>query len=369
MKGLFLAALVQTIAGCSSFSDSAPVSQIWSVSQDLGESYLLSFSGAFDVNHFYAVRSRTNSSSRVLAAYNRADGRIAWTGTTTAVEALVAAEGRVFSPGDILNAYDAGSGRSLWTFRPDSTLQLVRGTADGSRVFVGSLSSVYAVDAATGALLWKRSFSGPWRSTRLRTLVLSAENTLLVTFDAEFVVGGVSKAAVVQAVDPATGTELWRYVDGDETTNKSPRGLTTYGDLAIYSDGGAAEVVAFSRSTRQVVWRAPWTPGYISTQRAPLVADGVAYFTDGGGAAFAVDAATGVRRWASQPSASGFFSHEICGPLLLGNNGPTQIIDRATGQSRGRLFPDGETTLMMATDGDQAFVSTTKGVYAFDCSP
>ena len=355
---------------CSTADPSGELlSPVWSVAADISDYYATGERGGLDASHFYAVRGRSRSGgTRQLVAYRRSDGSVAWVaGVEQPCTPPVAAEGRVFCPAGSLFAFDAMSGRSLWTLPTDSSLQLVRGTVDAARVYAGSLTSTYAADAATGRLAWKRSYSGPWDATRNRSLTLTPEGDLLIAFDAQFIAGSRFSAAAVIAVDPATGVERWRFVDGDATTSRSPGDLTLSGDLVLYSDATGKEAVAFSRRTRQIVWRAPWTPGFIGTQRAPLVAEGVAYFTDGGGGAFAVDAATGTRRWATQPSTGGFFSHEVCGPVFLGNNGPVEVIDRADGRSRGRLFPDDETALMMATDGAQAFVSTTKGIYAFDC--
>ena len=112
------------------------------------------------------------------------------------------------------------------------------------------------------------------------------------------------------------------------------------------------------------LWRA-WTR--YGDARGNLLAGGVAYYSDGRGWVFAVDARTGQRLWARNASPGGYYSHEVCGAVVLANNGPVEVLGREAGDARGRLFPDDETALMMATDGAQAFVSTTKGVYAFDC--
>ncbi len=95
----------------------------------------------------------------------------------------------------------------------------------------------------------------------------------------------------------------------------------------------------------------------------------MAYFTAGDGRAYAVDARTGARRWATGISeGGGYRSHEVCGPVVLANNGPVEILDRATGRRRGKLLRDGDSAGQMAVADGFVYVSARSGIYAFDCS-
>lgn len=249
----------------------------------------------------------------------------------------------------------------------DSTLSLVEGTADASRVFASSPSSVYAADAATGALLWKRSFSGAgWVGTRMRSLTLSPDGNLLVALAANFTANGARTAAAIIAVDPATGAERWRYQDGDATTFRNIGSLTPWNGLILYTDATGQEVVAVDAATRQVRWRVPWTPGFLGSLRAPTVVDDVAYWAAGDEQIYAADAATGQRRWTVKPDRGSYRNHEVCGQVVVGDNSALTVVERATGASRGVLFSD-ELVGQMATDGTELFVATERGVYAFAC--
>jgi outer membrane protein assembly factor BamB len=97
------------------------------------------------------------------------------------------------------------------------------------------------------------------------------------------------------------------------------------------------------------------------------VADGQAYFTDGAGYAFAVDAATGARRWATQRP-GGSWSHEVCGPVFVMNNRLLEVFDRTTGRARGRLLDAEDSAGQIAVADDVLYVSAQSGVYAFDCT-
>lgn len=283
----------------------------------------------------------------------------------------ISASGRVFCPAKDLYAFDASTGRSLWTLASDSSLQLVEGVADAQRVFAASLTSVVAADAATGALLWKRSFSGPgWRGIRMRSLALTPDGDLLAAFEALYSDNGFFSAAAIVAVDPATGQERWRFQDGGPMTNRAIGGLTIWNDLILYSDAHgsetAAEMVAVDRTTRLVRWRSAAEPGFLGSLRAPVVVAGIAYWAAGDSHVYAADAATGEPIWSVEPRRGSFVSHEVCGPYVLANNFSLEIIDRASGQAIGRLFANERVGQTAVADG-VAYVSTERGVYALDC--
>ena len=224
-----------------------------------------------------------------------------------------------------------------------------------------------AVDAATGALLWKRSFSGAgWLRTRMRSLTLAPDGSLLVSLDAEFTANGSRTAAAIIAVDPATGAERWRYQDGDAPTFRSIGSLTLWNGLMLYSDPVGGEVVAVEQATRQVRWRAPWERGFLGSPRAPTVVEGVAYWAAGDAQFYAADAATGAARWTVKPSPGSYFSHDVCGSVVVGNRFSLTVVERATGASRGELFRN-ELVGQTATADGELYIATERGVYAFAC--
>ena len=202
----------------------------------------------------------------------------------------------------------------------------------------------------------------------MRSLTLSPEGDLLVAFTARYALYTTMSATVIAAVDPSTGEERWRFVDGDATTNRDVGELTLWEDLMLYSDGGGQEAVAVSRGTRRVVWRAPFTPGSFSTLRPPYVANGVAYFTDTLGGVFAVDARTGAEVW-SVERPYGFTSHAVCGDVVYGDDLIGQVLDRRTGKYLGRMFESEDVIPGQTAVADGVlYVSASSGVYAFDCS-
>ena len=281
--------------------------------------------------------------------------------------------GVVFCPGAGVQAYNAASGLQLWTALPQAEFSLTQGTADAQRVYVGTnlygtLETAVALDASTGSLQWQRSYETPeYQSLVMRSLTLSPEGDLLVVFEAEFLRNQIFSAVVIVAVDPATGDERWRYVDGDRTTNRSTGGLTIWENLMLYTDGTGQEAVAVDRATRQVAWRVALTPDAFAGVRPPLVRDGVAYFTDTQGGVFAVDARTGQQRWKTRQR-FGYQSHEVCGDIVYGNDILGDVLDRATGRPLGRPLGEGDSMDQAAVADDVLYLSAASGVYAFDCT-
>ena len=320
------------------------------------------------------MRGRRND-VRQLVAFRREDGtEFLRAGVEGFCEPPVVATGRLFCPGARLYAFDLSNGRPLWSIASADRLDMVQGTADAVRVYAGAseygrTAEAFAADAATGRVVWRRSFTGDgWTGANINSLTLSPEGDLLVALVAKFGANGAGgEAATVVAVDPATGQERWRYQDGGAGRFGGIGGLTIWEDLVLYNDTYGFAATAFSRTTRAVVWRAPWTPTYAGTIRPPLVADGVAYFADGFGTTFAVDARTGVQRWRTNRPGNAR-SLEVCGPVVLMNNGPVEVLDRATGRPRGRLLADDDTAGQTAVADGVVYVSAKSGVYAFDCT-
>lgn len=375
--------LLAVLSSCSlaeSSSGDSPLATVWETDHPVPTLFSGIREGSADGERVYAIRERT-SRGRALVAYDRDTGSEAWRQSVDAPCMAVVAAGRLFCPADRLFAFEAATGQPLWTYgdgRPDS-FQLVEATADPDRVYIGRNGApendgrIFAVDAQTGALVWERAFESTrpgedWHGIKVQSLTLSPEGDLVVAFTAEYVRLQIFSAAVLAAVDPATGEERWRVVDGGPETNRDVGTLTIWRDLVLYSDPTGQEAVAVDRRTRAVVWRAPYTPGSFSTRRAPQIAGGVAYFTDTLGGVFAVDAQTGAPVWQiDRPG--GFLNHEVCGDVVYGDNQFGVVFERTTGRYLGRLFEDDATIPGQSAVADGVlYLSTSAGVTAFDCS-
>ena len=341
----------------------------WSIEERAGEDAITAAAvGGTDEEQFYAMRGRVGG-KRQLRAYERGDGSLAWSADVAGVcSPPVSVDGSVFCPASALFAFNATSGERLWSVPSDSTFGLVHGTADARRAFAGTLTSALAADAETGEVLWRRGFSGPgWTTVRLRSFHLDGGD-LLVSLEAGFDRNAVLSASVVVALDPATGAERWRFVDGDGTTDRGIGRLTTWEGLVLYSDATGGEVVAFDRATRSVVWRVPWEAGFLGSYQPPQVADGVAYWATGDERAYAADARTGAMRWRERGGQGSLVHHEVCGPVLIADVASALRVFRLSdGRYLGERLRDESIGQMAVADGF-AYVSTDRGVYALDCA-
>ena len=375
--GTLVLALVAAVPACSIAEGNGAVLETLWFTQEGGPGIPdIASVGTADADAFYAERGRFPD-PRFLTSYDRGDGSVRWSVTRDAVcSPPIVRPGRVYCAGNDLIAHDSETGAKVWTYTHSASLQLVQGTADDARVYIGVAGAptgagrALAVDAATGKLVWDRAFEGPgWKGNWMRSMTLTPEGDLLVAFKAEYSPPSVYTATVVAAVDPATGAERWRFVDGGPTSSRDVGGLTLWNDLVLYSDVTGQEAVAFDRRTREVIWRAPFTPGSFSTLRPPYVADGVAYFTDTLGGVFAVDARTGAPVWSAERP-YGFLSHAVCGDVVFGDDQIGQVLDRRTGRYLGELFDDDRATTpgQVAVADGVLYVSASTGVYAFDCS-
>lgn len=265
----------------------------------------------------------------------------------------------------MLNAYDAASGSLRWFYRDpsDSTFSQSQGTADALRAYVSTTKTVSAVDVATGQLVWRKGYGSLGILTWVRSLTHSPEGDLLVAIEARQ--DGNRSAAVVVALDPATGDERWRFRDDGPDGRSMIGGLSFFENLMLYSDASGGQVVAVNRATREVAWRA--RGGGILSFRPPDIVDGTAYWHSGDHHLYAADARTGAIRWRVSPRPGSFVNHAACGRYVFGASIHTLwAVQRSNGATVGRVIADEEVGQLTVAD-DVLYVSHARGVTAYDC--
>lgn len=311
-----------------------------------------------------------------MSAYETASGALRWTqrygsnGNQITLDAV-----RVFSSGRITRALDQRSGAVLWSFQAggDTTMYAWPAAADG-RVFVGTISTttVYALNAATGQRLWVRHLGEPdWRfGGTVRSLTLH-DGTLYAVGVRHYNDALYFRSTFVAALDPATGAERWRFVDGDGTSPHNPaRGLSFAGDFAVWADFTFGFVAAFDIRTRQVAWRHELDDNWIGATQAPIVEDGRAYVSTGQGFVLALDVATGRVLWTGRRDGS-YDTHALCGAYVGGAaGGGADSYVKATG-AKGPAIHMGKSLIRssLVSDGQRFYLAAADGVYAYDCTP
>ena len=199
-------------------------------------------------------------------------------------------------------------GRLLWKFRASSYILGSPIVANGV-VYVGAGDSrLYAVNAATGNLVWRIPMDG--------------DDAWLTEADGVIYVSGGSR---LLAVDAADGNVLWQY-DVGPVYYSTP----AVADGVVYVGGWDRNLYAVDAATGDLRWRYETLGNIRST---PAVADGVVYFRSSDGYLYAVDAATGEHRWASPIQGRGNYQSPAVdgGVVYAGADDRLYALDAATG--------------------------------------
>lgn len=230
---------------------------------------------------------------------------------------------------------------------------------------------MYAFDAATGAVRWQRPIQTlEWFSPADIRFAQLHEGVLYVGANRPYNENNYFNAAVVVALDPATGQELWRYQDGDATTTrKMAAGLTFDGDRVLYADYYDQYVAAFSRTSRRKLWEVKTGTTAVGQRRAPTVVDGVAYVASGDTYVYALDPATGAVRWKTKGEES-YTNQVMCGRYVVAEGFGADVYERSSGRKVGTLhddISDPNRAAGIVADG-RFYMVTTRTVRAYSCA-
>lgn len=162
-----------------------------------------------------------------------------------------------------IHCFDAASGETLWTFAYEadyvewvfqeaqrsgpSATPLIE---NGRLYCLGACGVVHCLDAATGAVRWRRDLGDDFgiRPMQCRASPL-VEDGLLILLP-----GGRPGTCLV-ALDPETGATVWQALD-EEVSNSSPFAITAGGVRQIVAWTGDS-IAALNPSTGGVLWRFP----------------------------------------------------------------------------------------------------------------
>jgi len=256
--------------------------------------------------------------------------------------------------------FDAETGDHSVIYTADAAV--VGGVAyqDGVAYFGSSDDKVYAVDVATGDLVWSEPFeSGDIIWSRP---VVDDTRVYVTAMDHH-----------VYALDIATGNIVWQY-EAESAFQATP---VLYDDV-LYAGCLDKNVYAFDAEMGNLIWEQPvdaWVLGSM------VVYDDYVYVATLDGSVHALSVTDGSARW--EPTAlgmdtqSGVVKNE--GHLIVAtSSGEVWSVDPETGK-KTRLYPDvgeiGETAAtgsVLSTPaivGDRAYVGTTTGyLFALDLS-
>lgn len=258
-------------------------------------------------------------------------------------------------------AFDAATGRQLWAFEPEVDMQLNRtaccdmvnrGVAVArGKVYVAALDGwLYALDAKTGAVLWKADFIEDRRKGDNSTGAPEIAGNVVVIgmAGAEYDVRGY-----VTALDLETGKLRWRRhvvprdpALGPQETPDLEAALKTWDPKSRWDIGGGGapwDAIAFDPETGYLLVGTGNGGPYATSKRSPAGGDNL-YL----GSLVALDPKTGRMVWHYQETPSDNWDFTSTQPLILTQlkvdgvdrsvilhapkNGFLYVIDRASGK-------------------------------------
>jgi serine/threonine-protein kinase len=270
-------------------------------------------------------------------------GSLRWIYTTAGQvgPSPAAAGGTVYvssSDGSVSKVYalDAATGQVRWAYTAASGVDAGPVVAGGTVYVSSGDGKVYALDAATGQVRWAyTAASGVVAGPAV------AGGTVYVGINVSI---GVSK---VYALDAATGQVRWAYTAAGGLSRLAVAGGTVY--VGIYG-GSDGKVYALDAATGRVRWA--YTTVFVD---AEAVAGGTVYINGGDGKLYALDAATGRVRWAYFVASGGVDA----GPAVAGgtvyvgdgDDGKVYALDAATGRVRWAYTAAGGVSSLAVADG------------------
>jgi len=208
------------------------------------------------------------------------------------------ADGRLFVVGadfsdgaaSVVVALDAVTGAELWRASPGADVRNAPALAGGVLAVPTSSGVVVGYDAATGDELWRTDLGAELARNRA---VLHAA---VATDGDAFYIGVHGRYA---ALAPETGAAIWEGVPAEGNSLASLAAGAVGGGLVIGTVGRGREgLFAWDRTTGVERWRID-PPATIGVQGSPIVSEDEArvYFANAVGAVHAVELATGSEVW------------------------------------------------------------------------
>ena len=298
---------------------------------------------------------------------------------------FVVAQGRAFTieqrrEQEVVAAYDAATGRELWTHGWDARFTEAMGgpgpratpTWHAGRVYaLGATGRLWALDAATGAVVWQRDILQDARADNLPWAMAASP---LVVDDLVVVQPGGTRGWSVAAYDRATGDVVWRALD-DVQGYTSPMTVTLAGVRQILTVT-AERAVGLRADDGTLLWDYPWVTPTVPSMSQPLVLGDDRVFLSAGyghGAAVIEIASAGGRQaareiWRNQRMKNRFSSAVLHEGYLYGfDESILACVDAATGEQQwkggrygyGQLLLAGGHLVVLTERGELALVRAT----------
>ncbi len=298
---------------------------------------------------------------------------------------FVIADGRAFTieqrrEQEVVTAYEVETGRELWAHGWDAEFVEFQGgngpratpTYHEGRIYaLGALGELRALDAASGALQWRRNIL---IDNDVSNLDWGMSAAPLVVDEKVIVLPGGRRGRSVVAYDASTGEEVWTSLD-DRQAYTSPM-MVTLGGVSQILVVSAERAMGLTVDEGRLLWKYPWVTQFGINAAQPLLLGNDRVFLSasyGHGAAvfevtrqgedFAVQTV-----WQNNRMKNKFTSSVLHDGYIYGlDEAILACVDAATGELQwkggrygyGQILLAGEHLVVLTEDGDLALVSVT----------
>jgi len=308
-----------------------------------------------------------------LAAFDPSTGRTLWhprlRGGGNSAN-IVERDGALYSAEvEVVRSYDAATGAIRWEHRPSRSADYAESAVDDRAMYVGTRDHrVAALARQDGRVLWEVDAGPGWEHAGTVSGLSVSGDTVYASIRRDLNSNGFDAAAVIVALDRATGRELWRY-QSEGTKSNAIGAPVVAGRLLVTSSEYDNSVFAVDRFTGREVWRTLGRRGFVGPIESPHVVDGVVYIGMGDTYVYALELATGAVKWSTK-TASSIVGIGVCGERVIVDNFDIEVIDRRTGKHVGVALLSDQSdfaTSGVAVSGGRAFVAGTRHLYAVRC--
>jgi outer membrane protein assembly factor BamB len=209
---------------------------------------------------------------------------------------------------EVAVAHDRATGRILWRksysapFKKNSyALKMGRGpfstpVLDGGRVYTfGSTAILSCWNAADGALVWRKEYSGEMDTGRLFT---GTAMSPIIAGGLLIVHTGDDRRGAVRALDPATGDERWNWV-GDGPGYASPV-AATFGGVAQVTTLTDRRAIGLALDSGELLWSVPFKDEWNENIVTPVVHGRRLILSGVRTGTFALEIARGAGGWSAK---------------------------------------------------------------------
>ncbi|MDP8912785.1 MAG: PQQ-binding-like beta-propeller repeat protein [Pseudomonadota bacterium] len=271
----------------------------------------------------------SQSRARLASAPVVANGRVYTIDTQAVVRAFDARTGAQVWAHEVGDPKDRRGGISLWTGESTGAHGILFGggvSFDNGRLYATSgLGDVEAIDAATGAQVWRVRPAGPLRGAP----TIANENVYVITQDNQLF-----------ALNPADGKVRWNAAGTFETSGVFGAAAPAAAQGTVVAGFSSGELTAYRYENGRTVWQDALTRTSISTAVAtisdidaePVIDQGRVYALGQGGRMVALELNTGQRIW--EINVAGISTPWVAGEWIFAvtDQGQLMALARATGR-------------------------------------